>query len=70
MAKGKDRGVLDQGFLACIRHMQCRVGDDDLKEDWMLVGQGNELAERVVFRNVVEDKVSANITSNYLTNVD
>lgn len=36
----------------------------------MLVRQGNELAERVVFRNVVEDKVSADITGNYNTNLD
>lgn len=30
----------------------------------MLARQGNEFAERVVFGNVVEDEVSADITSD------
>lgn len=44
--------------------MQCRVGDDDLQEDWMPVRQGNELAKVVVLGCVVKDEVSANVRSN------
>ena len=36
----------------------------------MLARQGNEFAEMVVFGNVVEDEISADITSNCNTDVD
>ena len=47
--------------------MQCGVGDNDLKKDWMPCGEGDELAKRIVLGYVVEDEVATHITSNYHT---
>ena len=51
--------------------MKCRVGDDDLKEDRIPTCQGNELAKWVMFGDIVEDEISADMAGNYdITAVD
>ena len=36
----------------------------------MLERQRNELTERIVFRNVIENEVSTDMTSNYIVNIE
>lgn len=50
--------------------MQRGIGDDDVEQHGMPVGQRDEIAERVVLGQVVEDQVGTDIAADYCADMD